>query len=252
MSHIGNKHQAMIGKKLLLVNVIKNKRKQAIQKINTMKTLIYTFILIIATATTSFAKTDYYPGKVVDNAGQAIEGKIGVVSPTYNEIKVKFIATNGKKKTYKVADLEGYSFEVPVFNRKTKKYEAKTVSFERKTAEDAVVDFGSKELFVEKAVDGNIEVFNHYAEGSDRMSQKLVHTFYVEKDGQIGFTKLTRKNYSAIMQDLTADMPELSKLVGTPGHGYKYIAKMAKTYNDTKGLRQPVSTPQPLDIVNAN
>ena len=214
-----------------------------------MKILTFTFLLFITFATTSFAKTAYYPGKILDNSNFAIEGKIGVVSPTYNEIKVKFISDDGKKITYKVSDLEGYQFQVPVFNRETGKYEAKWISYERKTAEDAVVDFGSKDIFAEKVVDGSIEVFNHYIENSDRMSQKLKHFFYVEREGAIGFTKLTKQNYVDIMKTLTADMPELSKLIGTPGNGYKYVAKLAKTYNQTKGNRTPVTGQKRMDLV---
>ena len=211
-----------------------------------MKTKSLTFILIITMTTTSLAKTPYCPGKVITNNGKIIEGEIGVISPTYNEIKVKFINKNGKKSTFNTKHLKGYAFQVPIFNKETRKYEKAWVNYERKVAEERVVDFSSKSIFAEKTVDGTIKVFNHYAEVSNRVGQKVQHCFYVEKEGQIGFTKLTKKNYRAIMQALTADMPELSKLVGTGGYGYKYIPKMAKTYNNTSGVRYPLQSTQTL------
>ena len=69
-----------------------------------MKNFTTLFTAILMTfAVTVFANDDVkvYEGSVVLENGETLEGQIQMLSPTLNEVKVKFIASNGKATTYK-------------------------------------------------------------------------------------------------------------------------------------------------------
>ena len=173
-----------------------------------------------------------FEGFVLTNENQKIVGQVYVISPTLNELKVKFVNEAGKKQTFKAKELQSYSFVVPKYNKETKSYGTETITYVRKVVEDAPVRMGSTDVLIERQVDGDIQVYNHYVEEDAKIGGTIGHFFYVEKsNGSIEFSKVTKKNYKKIMKSATAEFPELSTKVGTKGFGYKYIVKIAKIYN---------------------
>ena len=183
-----------------------------------------------------------FEGFVLTNDNQKIVGKVYVISPTLNELKVKFIDEAGKKQTFKARDLQSYSFEVPKYNKATKSYGTETITYIRKVVEDAPVRMGSKDILIERQVNGDIQVYNQYIEDDAKIGGTIAHFFYVEKtNGSVDFTKITKKNYKKIMKTATVEFPALSNKVGTKGFGYKHIVKIAKLYNQHMTRGQDLS-----------
>lgn len=203
-----------------------------------MKTTLYNFlVLILALAAVVLLTTDVkaaktFKGQVSLTNGEVVEGKIYIISPTANQLKVKVKDNNNKKHSFKAKEVESYSFEVPRYNKHLKKHIEVTIQYVSKTVEDAPVRFGTNDILVERPVDGALQVYNQYVEADEKIGGTLKHFFYIEKqNGNIGFTKVTRENYKEVMLEATADYPALSKKIGTNGYGYKHIIKMAKMYN---------------------
>ncbi len=178
-----------------------------------------------------------FTGYVVTTDGEKIEGQVVVVSPTYNELKVKFVTSNNKKTTFKAKELTSYGFEVPQYNRETRSHETVEITYVRKEVEDAPVRFGATDIMVERQVNGEIKVYNQYIEADSKIGGGVAHFFYVETANGMAFTKVTKSNYKKVMKAATADFPALQNKVGTSGFGYKHIVKIAETYNARNSQR---------------
>ncbi|MFK7948345.1 MAG: hypothetical protein AB8G11_12215, partial [Saprospiraceae bacterium] len=64
-------------------------------------TAFIAILMTIATATFANDNVKIYNGTVTLENGETLEGQIQMLSPTLNEVKVKFIASNGNATTYK-------------------------------------------------------------------------------------------------------------------------------------------------------
>ena len=197
-----------------------------------MKTFTTLFTAILMTfAVTVFANDDVkvYEGSVVLTNGETLVGQIQMLSPTLNEVKVKFIASNGKATTYKANEVTSYNFVFPKYDASTKSYKNETVEYVKKTVEVSPVPFGPKEILVERQEAGSISLYNFYAE-TRAAAHAFSHNYFVEKDGQM--IAVTQENFKSVVKDMVADYPALKVKVGKKGYGYKYIAKIIKEYND--------------------
>ena len=201
-----------------------------------MKTNIFTIIIALLVAVQVSAKKTF-PGYVINTNGEKVEGKVFVVSPTYNELKVKFVNSDNKKTTFKAKELVEYGFEVPQYNRETRSHETVVITYIRKNVEDAPVRFGSTDIMVERQVNGEIKVYNQYIEADSKIGGGVQHFFYVETENGLGFTKVTKSNYKKVMKEATANFPALQEMVGTSGYGYKHIVKIAETFNSRNNQR---------------
>ncbi len=209
-----------------------------------MKTNIFTItcILTFLLVGSEVMAKSVFDGFVLTNDNEKIVGKVYVISPTFNELKVKFINEAGKKQTFKAKELQSYSFEVPKYNKATKSYGTETITYIRKVVEDAPVRMGSKDVLIERQVNGDIQVYNQYIEQDAKIGGTIGHFFYVEKsNGSVEFTKVTKKNYKKVMKSATVEFPELSIKVGTSGFGYKHIVKIAKLYNNQMSRTQDLA-----------
>ena len=200
-----------------------------------MKTNIFTIIsfFTLLFVTSEVSAKNVFEGFVLTNNNEKLTGKVYVISPTLNELKVKFINEAGKKETFKARDLQSYSFEVPKYNKTTKSFGTETITYVRKVVEDAPVRMGNTDILIERQVNGGIQVYNQYIEADAKIGGTIGHFFYVERqDGSVDFTKITKKNYKKVMKSATVEFPELSNKIGTSGFGYKHIVKIAKLYNE--------------------
>ena len=170
-----------------------------------------------------------YKGSVTLENGQVLEGQIQMLSPTLNEVKVKFVANDGSITTYKAKEVAAYSFIFPKYNAKTKSYDNNVIEYVKKEVSIAPIPFGPKAVLVERQVSGIINLYNFYVE-TRASAEAFTHNFFVEKDGQM--ITLDMNNYKIVLKDMVADYPELKAKVGTKGYTYKYIAKTIKEYND--------------------
>ncbi len=204
-----------------------------------MKIKLYTLIIglfCLSATNTLNAKKTTFEGFVVTTENDTIFGQISYVSPTVNELKVKIKDTNNKRHSFKAKSLQSYSFQVPRYNKETKKHSTVWVHYVSKTVEDAPVRFGTKDILIQQKVNGAVQVFSQYYEVDSKIGSSLGHCFYVEKPNSgLNFTKVTKENYKKVMKSATNDYPTLSEKIGTRGFGYKHITKIAKLYNQRNG-----------------
>ncbi len=198
-----------------------------------MKKFFYTLtIAILAFSLTATAGTNakkVYTGYVILMDGQKMNGKIQMLSPTLNEVKVKFINESGKKKIFKAKEVQEYGFKYNRYDRTTENMVETWVTYVQKRVTYVPVPFGSKTALVERQETGKINFYNFFHE-TRMQNNPLQKTIYVEKGEQM--EEVTRKNYKRIMKHFTTDYPELRAKVGTPGYGFKHVAKIVKEYND--------------------
>lgn len=184
-------------------------------------------LLVLSTLNATAGKT--YDGYVILTNNDQLNGKIEMLSPSLNEVKVKFIK-EGKKTIFKAKEVTEYGFEVEKWNHKTRQHEINKITYVRQTVERAPVAFGPKDVLLERQLVGAINMYNHFVEQNSNVQQPFVHIVYVQKnDGEL--VSITKKNYRKVLKAMTAEYPELQAKVGSRGYGFKYVAKTIETFN---------------------
>ena len=171
--------------------------------------------------------TKIYKGYVITESGEKIHGKLQMLSPAMNQVKVKFIDKDGKKSTYKAKDIASYAFQIQEWDKIEKKNIIKWIHYTKKTVERPPVPFASTSVLLQREVNGAISIYNYYIE--TRASQNMEHFTYLEKDGVL-YT-LKKNNYRKILKTLTADFPVVYHKIGTKGYTYKHVPKLISEYN---------------------
>ena len=194
-----------------------------------MKNLFTIFTLaIIFSVSASAAKS--YQGYVVLNNDEKVEGTIQMLSPSLNEVKVKFTSTDGKKVTYKAKEVKEYGFKVEKWNNKTRAHDVNTITYVRQDVERSPIAFGPTNVLVERQISGAINMYNHFVENNSNSESPLSHIIYVQKENG-NLVSITKSNYKTVLKEMTAEYPELNARVGTKGHTFKYITKTIADYN---------------------
>ena len=154
-----------------------------------------------------------------------------MLSPTLNEVKVKFISKKNKKKVFKAKEVKEYGFKVEKWNHKTRQHDINTITYVKQTVERSPIAFGPKEVLVERQVAGTINMYNHFVEMNSNVKMPFEHIIYVEKTAN-ELVSLTKKNYRKVLKEMTAEYPELQAKVGSRGYGFKHVAQIIETYNN--------------------
>jgi hypothetical protein len=197
-----------------------------------MKKFITLFTAFLITfAITVFANDDtkVYDGSVVLTNGQTLVGKIEILSPILNEVKVKFVASNGKETTYNANEIITYSFTFTKYDASTKSYLTETITYVKKEAAYPPIPFEPKSVLIERQVTGTISLYNFYTE-TRAAEHAFSHNHFIEKDGQM--IEVTRENFKTILKDMISDYPELQIKIGSKGYGYRQIAQIIQNYNE--------------------
>jgi len=198
---------------------------------NKFQSIILTLaVVLMATISTSAAKV--YQGYVILNDDSQLEGKIQMLSPTLNEVKVKFISKENKKKVFKSKEVKEYGFKVEKWNHKTRQHDINTITYVRQTVERSPIAFGPKEVLIERQVGGVISMYNHFVEQNSNVKNPFIHVLYVQKRNEGDLMSLTKQNYRVVLKEMTAEYPELQAKIGRRGYGFKHIAQIITTYNN--------------------
>jgi len=193
--------------------------------------LILTLVLTISFAISTQANSKkIYEGYIVTTADETIDGKIKMLSPALNEVKVKFIGFDNKTKTYKAKNLKKYAFQVTLWNKKTRKHETSWITYVRQRVERAPVAFGSKDVLLQRIQGGKINMYNHYIEQNANANEPLVRIQYVQKENT-ELISISKKNYKKVLKSMMNENPELQAKVGTRGNGFNQMEKMIAAYN---------------------
>ena len=120
-----------------------------------MKSLFYLLtILILFTSSANASKS--YNGYVILNNDTKVEGTIQMLSPSLNEVKVKFISIDGKKQTYKAKEVKEYAFKVEKWNSKTRVHDTKIIVYSRQKVLRSPIPFGPTKVLLEREITGYI------------------------------------------------------------------------------------------------
>lgn len=194
-----------------------------------MKSIITIFAITVLVSVAATAGKSYM-GYVVLNNDEKVEGTIEMLSPSLNEVKVKFTSKDGKNTTYKSKEVKEYGFQVEKWNNETRTHDLNTIVYTRKNVERSPIAFGPTEVLIEREIAGAINMYNHFVEQNSNPQEPFIHILYVEKNNNELVT-LDKENFSAILKSMTAEYPELNAKIGTKGYGFKHIAQIVSTYN---------------------
>jgi len=168
-----------------------------------------------------------YDGFVITTSGDTLQGKLEMLSPTINQVKIKFIDNSGKKQLYKAKDLQAYAFKVEMWNKQSKEKELRWIHYTKKIANRPPVPFSSTEVLMQQEVVGNISVYNYYIE--TRSDQNMEHVIYLEKNDVL--YEISKDNYKEVLKELMADIPFIKDKVGTKGYTYNALEETVIEYN---------------------
>lgn len=167
-----------------------------------------------------------YDGFVVTIEGDTLHGKLQMLSPTQNQVKIKFI-TAEMARVFKAKELQTYSFHVLTVNRKTKKEISTWVNYTKKKVERPPVPFGATEVLLQQLVGGEISLYNYYIE--NRTDNTIEHLVYIEKNDELEI--VNKENYKELLRTLMEDKAEMLEKVGTKGYTYKFLENTISEYN---------------------
>ncbi len=197
-----------------------------------MKNLLLLTIAIFAFSFSASADAKkVYEGYVITTNGETLEGNIEMLSPSLNEVKVKFTSNAGKKSTFKAKEVKEYGFEVEQWNHKTRQHFTSKITYVKKTVERSPIAFGPKEVLIERQVTGTVNMYNHFVEMNSNVETPFEHIIYVEKTAN-ELVVLTKKNYRTVLKEMVAEYPELQAKVGSRGNGFKHVAQIIETFNN--------------------
>lgn len=181
-------------------------------------------------------KPKMYKGYVVTLEGDTLKGKIEMLSPSLNEVKVKLVPNEGEAIIYRAKEITSYAFIVPNFDVKEKRFTDRWISYVKKNVERPPVPFGPTEVLMQQEVSGTISFYNYYIETRSQVAD-FEHLSLIEKDGEM--IKIAKVNYKEVLKKLMIDQPILAKKIGKKGYRFKNLKKLIINYNLKNN--QPVS-----------
>lgn len=187
--------------------------------------IVFSFLTVLAFA------GKVYNGYVILNDDTQIEGTIQMLSPTLNEVKVKFTARNGKKTTYKAKEVKEYGFKVEKWNKAARQYEMVAITYSRQKVERSPIAMGPTNVLIERQITGTINMYNHFVERNAEASNPFMHFIYVQI-GDNELIHLHNKNYKTVLKEMMVGYPELTSKIGTKEYSFKYIPNIVSTYNE--------------------
>ena len=202
----------------------------------------FTSFLIIAlsisiTTTAAFAEkpkkdkpSNSYKGFVITTMGDSLFGHIEYINPVYNELKVKFVNEEGKKKTFKTRDIVEYAFLKSKYDKETRQKTNKWVHYIRKRVDVSPLDGLTKyeTLFLQRVTIGRITLYNYYTLSNSKVNQrKYEKEYFIEQMTPQGFdlTHINKLNYKEEFKGILADS-------GVRSYGYLSFHMAVKEYNN--------------------
>lgn len=173
-------------------------------------------------------KIKAYKGYVITTKGDTLEGKIEMLSPSLNEVRVKLIQEDGQAIIYRAKDVNSYSFLVPNFDKKQKQFSERWISYVKRKVKRPPVPFGPSEVLMQQEVKGKLNLFNYYIETRSRMTD-YDHLVLLEKDGEL--IEIKKSNYKKKLKKIMMDSPIVVSKIGKKGYRFKNIGAIIKLYN---------------------
>ncbi len=189
---------------------------------------VLTVTIALATGTPA-SIGDKVEGYIIQDNGKKIEGKIIIGSITDNEISVSFIP-NGKSKkvVYTPKDLQAYGYQevdIDDMGRKVNKW----VYYERQKADIPPKPFGSTQVFMQKEVEGAIELFSYYVETKNDPSRPYQYFYYIKIDDKV--TKVSNETFERTSKSIFRDYTALYTKLENGELTYRNLDQLILDYN---------------------
>jgi hypothetical protein len=151
-------------------------------------------------------------GYIIQNNGDTIVGKIKVQTRSKNQIKVKFVFENGRKKTFRPKNLIGYGYRTGSPPPTCSPYRYR--HFLKRTADDKPMPFSSKMVFMEVKASGRAILYSYYVQNNENVENKYFHYYYLQFNGTRE-RKITQENFDWAVPTFLEDCKEIVNLVRT-------------------------------------
>jgi hypothetical protein len=171
-------------------------------------------------------------GYIITNDGDTTIGKIKVQTRSKNQIKVKFVFENGRKKTFRPKNLIGYGYQTRVScgNPRDPNY-YRYRHFLRKTADDKPMPFSSKTVFMEVKESGRAILYSYYLQNNENVENKYIHYYYLQFQDGTRERKITQDDFDWAVPAFLEDCKEMTNLVNTR-MGFANLEELVKIYNE--------------------
>jgi hypothetical protein len=177
----------------------------------------------------SIAKTFKKEGYVITNTGDKLNGHLILRrDKTYDEVKIKFIDHNNKKKTYKATDIKEFAFRDIQDDEAGNKI-WKWNYYVSKKAKTSPIPFGPKDVFMEKVSDGNVNLYQYWIQANRNIENPYKREFYLERGDE--WIRLTEENYVDLASEFFSDNEEISIKMGQVNHRFRHMKKVTNRYN---------------------
>ena len=176
------------------------------------------------------AKNDKFPGYIITNDNEKVEGEIIIGSITDNEVKIQFIEEGeDKKKTYKAKQLKGYGYESIQEDDLGLEYK-RWIHYEQQKVDYPPKPFASTTVFMQKEEGGALTLFCYYVEvRNDRKNPFRYH--YYAKDDSGSLVKIEKKEFRKVAGKLFKGYTAMSSKIGRKNFEYKNLDRMVRDYN---------------------
>ena len=177
----------------------------------------------------NLAKVYKKEGYVITKAGDKISGTLLLRrDKTYDEVKIKFIDFNKVKKTYKATDIKEFAFrDIQADDAGNRVW--KWNYYVSKTAENSPIPFGPKEVFMEKVVEGNVNLYQYWIQANRNIENPYKREFYLERGDE--WIQLTEESYIELAGTFFSDNEELAIKMGQVNHRFRHMERVTKSYN---------------------
>jgi len=176
-------------------------------------------------------KEEKFTGYIMKKDGSKVDGYIIPGTITDNEVKVKFIRKGmSKVVSYKPMDIKGYGYQKQEFNDVGKKVKS-WVHYETHMADYPPKPFASKTVFMQKEVDGEVELFCYYIEVRNNPKQPYKYVHYYRDAEGAKLKKIEEKDFRRVSKELFNGYTALETSIGKKNFEYKNLERMVRDYN---------------------
>ncbi|MEL6637940.1 MAG: hypothetical protein AAFW73_23085 [Bacteroidota bacterium] len=173
-------------------------------------------------------KGDVFPGYVMLESGQRLEGLVVLGTFIESELKVKFI-DRGKKKAFTPEEISAYGYEKTVVDDLGKK-RRRWVHYERMEALEPPRIFAPTRVFVEREVAGDLDLFCFYIQLRGNV-ERPYHYYYLLRRADDTLVKLTETDYREVLGEELRAYPALVQRLGKRQFEFADVVRMLRDYN---------------------
>ncbi len=170
-------------------------------------------------------------GYILLKNGSRVEGTCKVGSTiTDREVKITFQRKGtSKKRVYKPKELLGYGYqstEVDDWGSEDSRW----IHYETIKVDYPTKPFGSTTVFVEREVEGTINLYCHYIEVRNNPKNPYRYVYYMKTEAGV-YKKLEEDSFKSAAKKTFKDYPALAARIGKKDFLYRNLDRMVRDFN---------------------